>query len=159
MKNRFSGKNPFTGAPLFWNAALVHELTPFGFAIDCDVMARTEKNLNLSATLHSYFNRYRYYPGIAVEIDDIPLPVAGVKLYCSGKIDGWQQPRNQMFDDRAPRAGGSVSGGVTAAVTKHLLLSAAVSGKTAGWEAGEVSLERQFGITMGLSLWLPNRSQ
>jgi hypothetical protein len=160
MKNRFSGKNPFTGTPIFWNAALVHELTPFGFVVDCDAMASaaTGKTAGAGATLHSYFSHHSYYPGAAVEVDDLPLSIAGVAVYLSGKIDGWFQPEHQMFGDRSAKAGGAVSACLKAAVTKHLLLSAAVSGKSAGWEAGEVSLERQAGIKIGLSLWLPNRS-
>jgi hypothetical protein len=163
MRNRFSGKNPFTGAPMHWNAALVHHLTPFGFTIDGDLMASAGKT-GLAATLHSYFNRRRWYPGAAVEADDIPLSIfrgkaAFPRLYLSAKAEGWFQPKDLLFDERAPQAGGSLSVGMKAGVTKHLLLTASASGKSGGWQAGSLSLEHQFSAAFGLSAWLPDRTK
>jgi len=162
MKNRFSGKNPFTGAPMYWNAALVHHLTPFGFTIDGDIMAIAGRT-GIAATLHSYFNGRRWYPGAAVEADDIPLSIMRAKsafprLYLSAKAEGWFQPKDQLFDERTPQAGGALSVGLKAGVTKHLLLTAGASAKSGGWQAGAVSLERQFGAAAGLCAWLPNRT-
>ncbi len=156
LKNRFSGTNPLTHTPFFWNAGLVHELTPFGFTIDCDVLARTERS-GFAFTLHSYFSRNSYYPGVSVEVDDFPFTAAGTKLYWSGLAEAWLQPRSQMFDDRSAKAGGFVSAELKAPLTRNLLLSASVSGKSAGWKAGDVSLGRSYGFALGLNLWLPNR--
>jgi hypothetical protein len=160
-KNRFAGKNPFTGETIFWNAALVHELTPFGFTIDCDVMATAGKT-GIAATLHSYFNGRRYYPGASMETDDIPLSIFGAKkgfppVYLSGKAEGWFQPKELLFDELGARAGGALSVCLKAGVTKHLLVSISAFGKTGGWQAGQVSLERQSGAAAGLCLWLPDR--
>jgi hypothetical protein len=157
-KNRFNGKNPFTRAPYFWNAALVHHLTPFGFTIDCDCMAAAGKT-GVAATLHSYFNGRRYFPGAAVEVDDLPLSIFGAKgvfqrLYISAQAEGWLQPKELLFDERAAQAGGSLAFGLKAGVTKHLFFSAGASGKSAGWQAGRLSLERQFSASAGLCVWL-----
>jgi hypothetical protein len=160
-KNRFYGKNPFTGGPLSWNAAFVHHLTPFGFAVDCDVMAAAG-NTGIAATLHSYFNRHRWYPGAAVEIDDFPVPLSGIgrafpRLYLSGKMEGWFQPADLLFDSRAARAGGAFEIGLKAAATKRLFVSLIASGKSAGWQAGVFSLERQFSARAGLCFWIDDR--
>jgi hypothetical protein len=162
-KNRFNGKNPFTKAPIFWNAALVHHLTPFGFTIDCDFMAAQGKT-GAVATLRSYFNGRRYFPGAAVEVDDLPLSIFGAKgaferVYISAKAEGWLQPGELLFDGRAAQAGGALAFGLKAGVTKHLFVSVSASGKSAGWQAGELPLERQFGARAGLCAWFADRSR
>ncbi|MBN2188175.1 MAG: hypothetical protein JW699_01875 [Chitinispirillaceae bacterium] len=160
-KNRFNGKSPFTKTPYFWNAAIVHHLTPFGFTIDGDLMAAAGTT-NAAATLHSYFNGRRYFPGAAVEVDDLPLSIFGARgafprLYVSAQAEGWLQPKGLLFDERAAQPGGALAFSLKAGVTKRLLVSAGASGKSAGWQAGRVSLDRQLGAHAGLCLWLADR--
>jgi hypothetical protein len=162
-KNRFNGKNPFTKAPIFWNAAIVHHLTPFGFTIDCDCMAADGKT-GTAATLRSYFNGRRYFPGAAVEVDDLPLSIFVAKgvfprVYISAKAEVWLQPKELLFDERTAQAGGALAFGLKAGVTRHLFVSVSASGKSAGWQAGQLSLERQFSARFGLSAWFADRSR
>ena len=154
MRNRFAASNPVTHNPLFWNVALVHHLTPFGFTIDADVMTKSG-DLNLYYTLHNFCNRNNYFPGVTLGMDDLPFSLAGVKMYGSAELDSWLQPENLLFDSQKARTGYAASLELKIAVRKHVLITGSASSKSAGWKAGEVSLGKSIGATAGVSVWWP----
>ncbi|MBN2035938.1 MAG: hypothetical protein JW768_04280 [Chitinispirillaceae bacterium] len=155
MVNRFEQVNGNKTDTLFWNAGLVHQLTPFGFTVDADVLMKAGK-VNLYATLHSFLNRNSYFPGLALGIDDLPLVPGPVPLFASAEIDAWLQPQDLSFTSRTAQSGIAGSFGLKIGLVRNVLLSAAINGKTKGWKAGEVSLNESFGVQAGVSVWYPN---
>jgi hypothetical protein len=153
MQNRFEHVTA-DSATLYWNAAVVHQLTPFGFAVDGDVLMKINR-LNLFATLHSFMNRHSYFPGVTFGIDDLPVTLGKVNLYASGDLDGWLQPEGLGFESRKAEAGMAGSAGLKVALARNLLLSSSVYGKTAGWKAGAISLSKEYGVRTGMSIWFP----
>jgi hypothetical protein len=159
MVNRFDHTSVDSSTTLYWNAGVVHHLTPFGFAIDGDVLLKI-RDWNLSATLHSFMNRHSYFPGIALGIDDLPIKLGRrVRVYASGCMDAWFQPDGLRFESRKAEPGIAGSAGIKTAVTDNVLVYAEAYGKTAGWKAGAVSLSKEHGARAGVSLWLPHRRQ
>ena len=158
LVNRFEHTTADSSTTLYWNAAVRHHLTPFGFAIDGDVLLKI-RDWNLSATLHSFMNHHSYFPGIALGIDDLPITLGRIKLYASGSMDAWFQPDGLRFESRRAEPGIAGSAGIKAAATDNVLVYAEAYGKTAGWKAGTVSLSKEHGVRAGASLWLPYRRQ
>ncbi|MBN1130108.1 MAG: hypothetical protein JXA71_14045 [Chitinispirillaceae bacterium] len=158
LVNRFEQANADSSTTLFWNAAVVHHLTPFGFAVDGDVLLKI-RDWNLYGTLHSFMNRYSYFPGVTFGVDDLPLLRKGIRLYGSAEFDVWFQPEGLRFESRRAEGGMAGSLGLKAAVTRNLLLSVETFGKSAGWKAGALSLSRDYGVRSGLSVWFPRPSK
>jgi hypothetical protein len=156
MVNRFDHTSADSSTTLYWNAAVVHHLTPFGFAVDGDVLLKI-RDWNISATLHSFMNRHSYFPGIALGIDDLPIKLGNARLYASAIVDAWFQPEGLRFESRKAEPGIAGSAGIKAAVTDNVLVYAEAYGKTAGWKAGAVSLSQEYGWRTGLSLWIPHQ--
>jgi len=156
MVNRFEQVSADSSYTLYWNAAVVHHLTPFGFAVDGDVLLKTGE-YNLYATLHSFMNRHSYFPGLTIGIDDVPFKAGPITLFASGEIDGWFQPEGLEFESRKAQGGGAGSLGLKVALTRNVLVCVEAYGKTLGWKAGMVSLEKDYGVRAGLSVWFPTR--
>jgi hypothetical protein len=156
LVNRFEHTNTDSSTTLYWNASVVHHLTPFGFAIDGDVLLKI-REWNLFATLHSFMNHHSYFPGLTLGIYDFPIRLGPVRLFASGNMDAWFQPEGLRFESKKAEPGIAGSAGIKAALTHNVLLYAALFGKTAGWKAGAVSLSRDHGARVGVSVWFPNR--
>ncbi len=152
-KDRFRVENPFSGKTFYWNFLMSHHLTSFGYAVDFCLLLR-QGGINLVAVSHNYANRQRYFPGAGLELRRYPAKPAGISLYLSPGIDLWQQPAGQMFRDENPRPGGLLKMTADIPVARCLEIFLRVEGKTEGWYAGCVSLDREARLLTGLNLIL-----
>jgi hypothetical protein len=151
--NGIRATNPLNGRPMRVNARAGHVLTPFGHAVDGNLLLR-QGALNLSVAFRGYANGERSFPGIEAEVLDFPVRVRGSRLTVSPRLALWMQPEGQRF--RATRG----VPGALAALKVHRPLSsrfgtyAELEGKSAGWVLGNPSLDAGVSFRVGGSVLL-----
>jgi len=146
-------RDPRNGADLRVNASAGHYLTSFGHTIDVNLFLK-EGATNLFVVLHRYTNGARSLPGMEVQLLEAPVTVAGRALDVSPRVALWLQPRDQGFRTRSPQPGGLVSVRVRQATPARVGAFVELEGKTAGWVAGNVHLERNLSARIGGSVRL-----
>jgi len=123
-----------TAGDWYGNFAMHHYLTHFGDDISMDLLLETPWAKGF-VTPHLYSNLSHYCPGIDVGVVDYPL--WGDKLLLSAQASLWQQPLDF-------RSSGQLGGSLSADLSLYLKRAALylqVGAKSAGFQAGEVSLE------------------
>jgi hypothetical protein len=145
--------NPWSGGALRLNATASHYLTSFGHTIDLNVFVK-EDITNLFVTLHRYTNGARSFLGADAMLIDSPFSVAGVALEVSPRVALWLQPEAQAFRTTSSQPGGLVSLRVRPTTSNRISSFAEIEGKTAGWVAGNVHLERNVSLRLGGSVRL-----
>lgn len=145
---RFKLTNPFNSKPMFGNFSVVHNINGFGQVIDFNIFLQQNK-WNLFFTYHNYSNKDRYFPGVNLEVHRFPLK----KVFISGMVGGWVQPKDQMFFAKSGTPGGIIRLGVASRLYKKLEWFVEGDMKTDGWVSGVVSLEPQGQFQFGLN-WL-----
>jgi hypothetical protein len=151
--DRFRGTNPISHEPCLWNAAVTHHFTSFGTATGLHLFLQ-EGRTNLSFTLNNYLTRYKYWPGLALELVRCPLAIGSKTLAVSASASLWLQPCGQRFASTKAQGGGGVSLGVACPLTKRLNWYVECDGKSAGWMAGNAYLGSAFQARTGLTLEL-----
>lgn len=146
-------RNPWNGADLRVNASAGHYLTSFGHSIDVNLFLR-EGATNLFVALHRYTNGARSLPGMEVQLLEAPVTVAGMKLDVSPRAAFWLQPRDQSFRTTSTQPGGLVAVRIRQATPARVGAFVELEGKTAGWVAGNVHLERNVSVRIGASVRL-----
>lgn len=152
--DRFGGADPATGGDRWWNVAVTHQLTTFGTATGLHLLCR-RGGTNLAFTLNNYFSRYRYWPGLSVELAEVPVRVAGSALLVSASGSAWLQPAGQRFAATKARGGGGMILGVACPLAERLAWRIECDGKSEGWVAGNVYLDPAWQARMGLRWRLP----
>ena len=137
-------------APLRVNVGMAHFLTSFGHTVDMNVLVR-RGDLSAALTLHAYENDVRMFPGMDLELVDLPVAVRGRSLAVSARAGLWMQPDGQRFRTRdgAPGALGAVR--VRTALSRRVGAFAELAAKSAGWVAGNPYLNGGTAIRMGIS--------
>ncbi|MFN2563668.1 MAG: hypothetical protein ABR499_01485 [Gemmatimonadaceae bacterium] len=146
----FTVRSPMNGRPLRMNVSAGHLLTSFGHAIDVNVFLRQD-DVNLFAVLHWYENGERVFPGLEAELLDYPVRVGVRQLAVSPRVAVWLQPEDQLFRSRGGEAGGLVAVRVRYPTARRFGVFAEVEGKTAGWVAGNVNLDANVALRLGVS--------
>jgi hypothetical protein len=142
------------GDRLRYTANLRHHLTSYGYALSTNVFAR-HRDLGMLTTLSLGFNHERSFPGVDVTAVDLPLrwlpDVGGGPLV--GQLRGalWLQPEAQDFYTTRSSAGGLASARVGTDPRRGLAPYLEVEGKTPGWVAGNVYLDRNVSTRLGVS--------
>ncbi|MEP6495669.1 MAG: hypothetical protein ABJF01_23500 [bacterium] len=144
-------RDPWRGADLRVNASAGHYLTSFGHTIDVNVFLKEEAT-NLFVVLHRYTNGARSLPGMEVQLLDAPVTVAGMAFDVSPRVALWLQPRDQGFHTTSAQSGGLVSVRVRPVTSARIGTFVELEGKTAGWVAGNVHLERNVSVRIGASV-------
>jgi hypothetical protein len=128
--------------------AVRHLLTPFGNDINLDIFYQTPKNKFFFA-LHNYNNLNSSFFGLEGAIIDKPF--LSNKLLVSGRSMVWTQPKNQSFLTNQASFGGmlSIRGSYALGCWSPYI---ALEGKTRGWVMGNVFLEENLSLNMGISL-------
>ena len=144
-------RDPWRGGELRVNASAGHYLTSFGHSIDVNLFLK-EDATNLFIVLHRYTNGARSLPGMEVQLLDAPVTIAGRALEVSPRVGLWLQPRDQSFRTTSAQAGGLVSVRIRPVTSARIGTFVEVEGKTAGWVAGNVDLERNVSVRIGGSL-------
>ena len=141
-------KNPFNDQAMFWNINMMHHLTSFGHIVDFNAFYQQNK-WNVFITYHNYKNKNKYFPGFDVEVIRYPIK----KLFISGSIGWWIQPKNQLFISTSGTSGGKIKLGIDMPVLKNFECFIETEFKSEGWVAGNVSLEPAFQFSTGVN-WL-----
>lgn len=134
--------------PLYGNFAVRHYLTHFGDDISLDLYLDAP-NLKLVAAPHIYSNYNSHFWGFEVGVVDQPLLGDKLRLNATAKV--WSQPEN--FTTTAGKFGGMVSADASYLLGKRWLAYLEVSGKSAGWQQGNVYLGSNLSARAGLR-WL-----
>ena len=151
--NGIAATNPLNGARMRFNARAGHMLTPFGNAVDANLMVR-QGTLNLSLALRGYSNGERTFPGVEAEVLDYPVTVRGNRLTVSPRVALWVQPEGQRFRAAQGSAGGLAALKVHRPLAGRFGTYAELEGKTAGWVAGNPSLDAGVSLRVGGSILL-----
>lgn len=149
----FMVTSPLNGQPMTFNMTARHLLTSFGFTMDVNVFMKQDP-INLFVILHHYVNGERYFPGVEVELLDYPLRLRGRVLGLSARLGAWLQPERQRFQSRSAAPGGLAALKVYAAVSSRYRPYVEVEGKTAGWVTGNVHLDSNVSVRLGVSVVL-----
>lgn len=150
--DRFTSTNPFFREIFFWNFAIAHHLTSFGYAIDANIFLYQNK-YNLSLTYHNYMNKDHYFAGIEASLARYPLEIFTNSLTLSCSLALWLQPNEQKFTTARPSPGGMLRIGLALPVINNLEWFIQSEGKTEGWVAGMVYLEKAIQVSTGIN-WI-----
>jgi hypothetical protein len=149
------GFEPFSIAGARATGHVRHMPTSFGNTINLDVLLhRDREQLNVMASVQSYFNDAGYFPGLALELHRFPLPsMLDRPTWASAKLGLWLQPEAQSFTTSGMAPGGLLSLRMGYEATRALSPFVEVEGKSAGWVAGNVALGPAAAVRAGLSVW------
>lgn len=129
-----------------WNAKLSHYLTSFGGVVDASVFLKIDKQKYL-VVLHNGLTDTRYLPGISLE--DLDRTWINDSISISTRLTIWPQPRDQRIETTETETLVYASAELNYEVSKTFSTYLGINAKTAGWEAGEVSLDRSVSILAG----------
>ncbi len=147
----FNATSPWNKQPITWNASVQHHLTSFGFTVDAHLFWRDAGN-NLLLTAHNYFNKTHYFPGIDLEILDYPYTLGGRHSPLTLQLGVWSQPRDHGFTTAQGQLGGHAGLRIALPMSRHVLPYLELHAKSAGWQAGDVYLEKAFESRLGLRI-------
>jgi hypothetical protein len=131
------------------NFALRHLLTSFGSDISTNIFYQTSL-YNLFFAYHHYQNYRSHFPGVELEIIDYPLKIKTKTYSLTARIMLWTQPENQLFKTSNMKLGGLFG------IKAHYPLNRIwqpyfeLEGKTPGWVAGNVFLESNLSMRLGV---------
>ncbi|MBW8887193.1 MAG: hypothetical protein JF616_05470 [Fibrobacteres bacterium] len=147
------GANPWGGQGYLWNFGLTHHLTPFGYAVGGEFLARQGK-ADWIFTAQGMANATLVLPCLGAELFRYPLALGREPVFLSLSLSAWLQPEAQRFRSRSAEPGGYGSLGAAFPLGQSLEIFAEGDAKTDGWEPGVVYLdaaaEGRFGIQMRL---------
>jgi hypothetical protein len=145
------GTNPWDGQGFLWNFGLVHHLTPFGYEVAGDFLARRGK-WEWVFTLQGMVNGRMALPGLSGELFRYPVTVGRTELHLSGGASLWLQPEDQLFATTSVTPGASVSVGAAVPLRAGLEAFVEANAKSEGWVPGDVYLDAALEGRMGLQL-------
>ena len=149
----FDVRSPFDGGTLRLNASASHYLTSFGHTIDANLFAR-QGAAKLFLVLHRYSNGARSFPGVDAQLLDFPVAVAGMPLDVSPRLSLWLQPEGQGFRSTSSQAGVLGALRLRQVTASRVAAFVELEGKTEGWVAGNVALDRNVSVRIGGSVRL-----
>jgi hypothetical protein len=147
------GKNPWTGGGFLWNFGLTHHLTPFGYAVGGDYLARSGI-WSLAFTAQGFVNGQTVLPGLGAEVFRYPASVGTTPVYLTFGATAWMQPEDQAYRTSSPEAGGAVKVGAAVPLRWSLEIFGEADAKTPGFMAGNVYLEAAVQARAGLQFKL-----
>lgn len=128
--------------------AVRHLLTPFGNDISLDLFYQTPRN-NFFVALHNYNNLNNSFWGLEISIFD--KPILNEKLRMTPRTLIWVQPNDQSFTTSQGRLGGLL--GLRSSYSLGVFNPyVEIEAKTKGWVMGNVFLEENVSINLGLCL-------
>ncbi|MBC7740946.1 MAG: hypothetical protein H7061_02035 [Bdellovibrionaceae bacterium] len=144
-KDEFDGE--FSGTHFKWNAKLNHYITSFGATVDANLFLKLNDEKYL-VTWHNGMTDTRYLPGITLEwIETETLCHA---LFASTGFTIWQQPKDQMIEDKATTTLAAASAQLLYRLNERFATYLGIELKNEGWLAGNVYLDRNLSAQAGL---------
>ena len=149
LRNAFQGGGLFGENEARYNMNLRHDLTSFGTSLSAN-MFYASSFLKTRATLFAYHNHLNWYPGMEINVLDLPVP-GSVDWLASVRAQLWQQPKNFSFHTKDAMEGGLL--GVKLAYNRFTYTNPYISltGKTRGWVSGEVEQEKNLSTIVGVT--------
>jgi len=129
-----------------WTWNFKHYLTSFGNSIDFNLFAQVNQTQNWYLSLHNYFNKSRYMPGLEVQLLRAP---AFSDRHMSLRAMIWEQPRDELFLATAKRWGGLWGTSFYFKPHGGWQPYVELEAKTAGWVAGSPYLAKNFTARIG----------
>jgi len=129
----------------YGNFAGRHYLTHYGDDISVDLMLETPK-LNFIVAPHIYSNYVKSFPGMEFAIEDKRFMNDRIRLSATTQL--WSQP--EEFSSTKGKFGGLISADVSYAFSRRWEAYAQLTGKTDGWVAGNVYLDKNLSLRGGL---------
>lgn len=149
----FPGRNPLSGVPLRWNAALRYLPAPFGYAVDLDIYIDQSSNYRYF-TLHNYYANGNYFPGIKLRLPRQNIHF-GDKTYSSTvELEFWRQPEGLRFVSTQGRNGGRIMGRIDIPIDQQFSGYFEVEFKSTGWVAGNTDLQTARNFRLGITMQL-----
>ena len=127
-------------------------LTSFGYIVNADFFIKTS-GLNLFLSLMNQFNHDRYFLGVNVEVINYPVRFFGKDTMVTPRLSVWSQPEGQKFRTSTGELGALVAAKVAYPLSRSGWTTfVELEGKTQGWVAGNVFLDRNFSARTGFNL-------
>lgn len=149
--HRFNSVNPINQQPFQWNMTLRHHLTSFGYSVDANLFY-LQKDINALAVLHNYFNYDHYFPGLELTLVRFPIKFNQKRVPLSIRSSIWLQPEEQKFQTEQSELGGIATLKLHYPSFKAWESFIEVEAKTPGWVAGNVYLEDNISVRLGVSV-------
>lgn len=146
----FTATNPFNENPFQWNASLRHHLTSFGYSVDANLLFK-QNSVNAIAIIHNYFNKSHYFPGLELVLIRFPIKVNAWRWPLSVRTAFWLQPKEQMFFTDESELGGIATIKLNIPTQTNVESYIEVEAKTDGWVAGNVYLQNDVSLRLGIS--------
>ncbi|MBU0553972.1 hypothetical protein KKF91_19400 [Myxococcota bacterium] len=137
------------GKKLHFNAAIEHQLAPFGHSIAARLLVQ-HKKYRVKARLLTYNNQDHTFPGLEIALIERAL---SPKLRLSARLMGWGQPQAQRFDADEAAWSGLGELGLSYALYGGLRAAVYGGGKGAGWVMGDPDLDAHAWARLNLE-WL-----
>lgn len=134
----------------FGNFAVRHILTPFGNDLNVDIFYQTPTE-NLFFAVHIYNNLNNTFGGVEAGIIDKQL--FNDKLLISARSMIWLQPNDLSFFESQSSLGGLLSAKTSYSFGK-IKPYLQVDAKSDGWVMGNVFLNENISLNMGLNIWI-----
>lgn len=133
-----------------WLVRLRHDLASFGYLVGGQVFAQNRGH-GLLLDVNAYVNHERTFPGIDARWLGREMMMPHCPVVPSLRLAAWQQPKNQSFFASEAIPGGLVGLKMALASDRWLTPFVELEGKTQGWVAGNVYLDRNFSTRIGVS--------
>lgn len=147
--NRLTGRNPFTGSPLAWNFAVVHQLTPFGYSLGGDALfSQGFQSWRLCA--RAQVGERRILPYLAGELWRYPVTAGQHPLLATVGTSAWLQPKDQRYSSASVEPGAALLLGVAQPLGKTFELLGEMDAKSKGWIPGNAYLGAAFQVRAGI---------
>lgn len=145
--------SPWTGQGYLWNFGLTHHLTPFGYAVGGEFLARQGK-ADWVFTAQGLANAKLVLPCLGAELFRYPFALGREPVYLSLSLTGWLQPEDQRFRAGSAEPGAYALLGAAFPLGQNLEIFAEGDAKTDGWVPGVVYLDAAAEGRLGLQIRL-----
>jgi hypothetical protein len=101
---------------------------------------------------HVYRNNTKTYPEFEMELNPYLVDLCRRMCIVSFRSGLWMQPYDQRFSTNTSRPGGIVALKASTEVSTHMEVYVGIEGKTKGWVAGNLYLEKNCSAVVGIIL-------
>jgi hypothetical protein len=136
-----------------FNFGLFHYLTSFGYDLGSNFFIDYKQN-KIFFALHNYHNLHNNFYGVEAQLIDKELLIGNNTLLFTPSLHLWSQPKNQEFKTSDSELGGKAEIDVSAKLGRTWRPYIVMSAKTNGWVAGDVYLNSNFGVMIGVRAFM-----
>jgi hypothetical protein len=136
-----------------FNFGLFHYLTSFGYDLGSNFFIDYKQN-KIFFALHNYHNLHNNFYGVEAQLIDKELLIGSNTLLFTPSLHLWSQPKNQEFKTSDSELGGKAEIDVSAKLGRTWRPYIVMSAKTNGWVAGDVYLNSNFGVMIGVRAFM-----